>query len=352
MNKGSAEAISCGLCSNLFHLACVGFTDSPAKASTWTCPECKAKIPRKNNDDTPVKCTSERVVASCVREQSVCMSPSDSAHEATSEYSLADEFKLLREVFREELSGLRSEMQEIRRELSKVSSSLLLCNERIDGLDLRVSSVEKHCNERLKEFDSRLTVMEKHALEQTHSDPTSTEVAIAQLRAELNDRDQELLLNDLDITGISEEKSESVIHIATLVAAKLGVKLDESDIVRAERVGPIRGGREEVSTRPIVVRLARRALRDDIIRAARVRRAATTADMNLPGPERRFYVNERLTKYNRQLFNSARVAAKKCKYKFVWSRDGKIYVRKSEGQPGFRVRNEQDIKRIFSTENV
>ena len=34
----------------------------------------------------------------------------------------------------------------------------------------------------------------------------------------------------------------------------------------------------------------------------------TTADLDLPGPGTRFYVNERLTKVNHELFRSAREA--------------------------------------------
>lgn len=98
--------------------------------------------------------------------------------------------------------------------------------------------------------------------------------------------------------------------------------------------------------------MARRALRDDLLRAARVRRGATTADMSLPGPARRFYVNERLTKTNRQLFNKTRAAAKNCKWKFVWTRDGRIYARKTEGQSGVRIRTDLDITRIFGSDNL
>ncbi|XP_069357538.1 uncharacterized protein [Maniola hyperantus] len=317
----------------------------------WECPECRVKIPRNNNDDTPIKNVSERDLTGAPA-QILCMSPNDTAHDITTDFSVAEELKLFREVFREELSSMRKEMQEVRRELSKVSSSLLQCNKRIDDLETSVARVEKQFSKRIDDLQSRIVSVESQTKEQSNTDSTSVEATIAQLKAELNERDQELLLNDIDITGIPEEKAENVTHIAILVASKIGVTINERDIVRAERVGPVRGGRDKVTARPIVVRMARRALRDDLLRAARVRREATTADMNLPGPARRFYVNERLTKNNRYLFNKARAAAKNCKWKFTWTRDGRIYSRKSEGQSGIRIRSDQDILRIFGTENI
>ncbi|XP_045763078.1 uncharacterized protein LOC123865902 [Maniola jurtina] len=357
MPKDPAEGAACIGCQSSYHLACVGIQDKNKIVAGWACPECKAKVPRKNNDDTPIKISSERDLA-CAADQSPCMSPNDTAHDITADFSVAEELKLFREVLREELSSLRNEMQGIKRELSNVSSSLLQCNKRIDDLESSVTRVEKQFSKQIDDLESRIVSVESQPKERNGTDSTAVEAMIVQLKAELNDRDQELLLNDVDITGIPEEKGENVLHVTTLVAAKIGITLKESDIVRAERVGPVRagrdarGGRDEVTARPIVVRLARRALRDDLLRAARVRREATTADLSLPGPVRRFYINERLTKNNRQLFNKARAAAKSCKWKFIWSRDGRIYARKNEGQSGVRIRSDQDILRIFGSENI
>lgn len=351
--KESPETTTCTGCNNIYHLSCVGVQDRSKITIGWTCPECRAKVPRNNNDDTPIKVTTERdsyVLSSR-------MSSKDSARDKVADSSVAEELKMFREVFKEELSGMRNELQEVRRELSNVSSSLLLCNKRIDDLESRVTRVENQCCNRIDELEIRIFSVEKQIADRNLTDTAGLEATINNLKAELNDRDQELLLNDIDITGIPEVKAENVVHIATLVAAKLGVTLNENDIVRAERVGPVRASRDDATAgsapaRPIVVRVARRAQRDDLLRAARVRRGATTADMSLPGPARRFYVNERLTKNNRQLFNKTRAAAKNCKWKFVWTRDGRIYARKTEGQSGVRIRTELDITRIFGSDSI
>ncbi|KAI8423595.1 hypothetical protein MSG28_012673 [Choristoneura fumiferana] len=143
----------------------------------------------------------------------------------------------------------------------------------------------------------------------------------AELKAELNDRDQDLLLGDLEISGIPEAASENGSHLVGLVARSLGVVLDERDIVFAARVGAPRRSRdvaegggaagdagvsvERVRLRPLFVRLARRAPRPTCC-AARVRRGADTSDFGLPGSPTRSYANERLTRLNRSLFYSTR----------------------------------------------
>lgn len=54
------------------------------------------------------------------------------------------------------------------------------------------------------------------------------------MRWELQNREQELLLNYLEINGVPEAQQVSLGHIVALVAVKLNCKLDRRDIVNVE----------------------------------------------------------------------------------------------------------------------
>lgn len=167
--------------------------------------------------------------------------------------------------------------------------------------------------------------------------------------------EQQLLVNDVDIVGVPESKGEVAVHVVLTLACKLGVPLTDGDVVSATRVGAARDeSTGRARARPIAVRLVRRALRDELLRAARVRRGVTTADAGLAGESRRFYVNERLTKENRQLFLKAREIGVRLKWKFVWSKDGRVYARQhqSEDSPRHYLRSEADLKRVFGADAV
>lgn len=220
-------------------------------------------------------------------------------------------FAELRESFREQVATLRSENLKLREEFS--------------ALERKVDS----------------------------SDVAKMSEAISDLRNQLNDREQELLINDCDITGIPEHDGEPVGHLVMTLAAKLGMKLEERDVVSAVRVGPKRGlvvGAPAPNPRPIVVRLTRRSLRDELLQAARVRRGATTAELGLPPHEpRRFYVNERLTKSNRALFAMARDAGRAARWRFIWTRDGRVFARMENNSPRYVLRSEEDIKNFIKS---
>lgn len=100
-------------------------------------------------------------------------------------------------------------------------------------------------------------------------------------------------------------------------------------------------------SRPVIVRLIRRAKRDELLKAARTRRNLTTADLELVGEPQKIFLNERLTKINRLLFRDARSRAKQGGYAFCWYNQGAIYVRQREGKSAVQIRSEYDLDRIF-----
>lgn len=229
------------------------------------------------------------------------------------------------------ISGLiRDQTANLRAAITELTGTIRAQNDRIEQLELRVEELEK----------------------QTSSQPdfSSLRNTISDLQAEIYERDQALLLNDIEIAGCPEEASENNTHIVIALAKKIGVDLDERDVVSAERAGPPRTtGRDGAPTRPrpIAVRFTRRATRDALLRAARVRRNVTTEGLPVSRPAQPLYVNERLTKHYRVLFQKARELSRSYKYKYIWTRDGKIFVRQEDGKARHRIRSDVDLERVF-----
>ncbi|CAH1286854.1 unnamed protein product [Chrysodeixis includens] len=334
-----------------YHSKCVGVKGKVMQG--WRCPECKKNIARDNKAETPVRGAGSQVDLECSHysagtpdspvltqqpaladyREPASVSLSTDNRTGTTGQLLSDNppvYQLILDelrVVREELTCFRKHMEE---ELATLKGSVSGYSERIDTLEKKVES-----------------------LEQRACDSTRVDSVIAELRQQLEDRDQELLANDIEISHLPEVNSENPTHVVLTISQKLGVKLDERDIVSAERVGRRQlnaaspGGPTVIRPRPIVVRLTRRSLRDDLLKSARVRRGATTADLDMAGPAQRFYINERLTKSNRQLFRQARDAAGQAGWRFVWTKHGRILACCKPGDPTKRIRSETDIQALF-----
>lgn len=321
------NVVGCVQCQAKFHSICARVPTGAGASSAWRCPECRCSYPTDNRDDTPVRGIGSQLPAW----QSPAAADDSIAGITGRGGTVSDSEELTVEgaiqLFREELQEVRREIHEFRSEFFELRIALPPITERMDEIDRRLDDVEKRVAANVA--DSAVKVLEE---------------AVANLQLELHDRDQERLDNDVLITNVVEGAGENVLHIVTTIGTKLGVNLDEKDIVFVERLGRRReGGRP----RPIVVRLTRRATRGELMRAARVRRGATTAGCGLAGEARPFYINERLTRRNQELFQKARERCRLASWRYVWTRDGRIFVRRAEGEHSHRIRRETDMESIF-----
>ncbi|XP_063821048.1 uncharacterized protein LOC135071202 [Ostrinia nubilalis] len=327
----AVEAVTCPKCTAMSHRACVGVPPSAQVDGSWLCPECRARMPRANADSTPVRravgMQMHSMDVSCLEDQL-----NTTALDTTMEMQTMHDLCLDVRTFREEMKKASEECKVWKAEMLELRSFMATMGDRMTQLEERIGVIEKQVSSQQAD---------EGAIK-------SLETTVSQLKRDLNERDQELLLNDVDIAGIPEEEGESVQHLVLASAAKLGVSLDERDIVSCRRVGIIRLPTEaEPRPRAITVRLARRSTRDQVLKAARVRRSLTTEGLGLRSPPRPMYINERLTRENRLLFNKARELARKTGWRFIWTREGRVYARREHGEPARRIRCEEDLKGVF-----
>lgn len=359
--------LKCSLCKKKFDLRCANLSETRFQNSmtaqqknAWKCMHCIIKEPKTGVSTTPGRSdiegvSSRRGGATRMPQESPIeesVSPYSSALDSTDDVTIdhpSDIKILINEVrqFREEMSATRRQIIEFNATISKLSDRLDNCDNRIDQLGTRIGVLEQRMDNSVDIEQVDKTIQE----------------SIQHLQSELNDRDQELLLNDVEISCIPEDKAENLTHIVMTLASKVGMALTDEDIVSVARVGPSSfrpqsHGSSQLSQSPrpriIVARLARRAVRDKLLQSARVRRGATTEDTGLPGPPCRFYINERLTKTNRALFRRAREIGQRLHWRFIWTKEGKIFVRQHSGDntPRHRLRSEKDLARVFGSNNI
>ncbi|CAG9790321.1 unnamed protein product [Diatraea saccharalis] len=249
-------AATCGDCLIKYHRVCANISEKAQISKDWVCSNCKKDSRRGDNRQTPVKRSSGTEISAV---SSRGLSPSSHRVLASDSRQFGEDVGDhtdvggLREFFREFKEGME-EIRDFRREMAKLRESFTAYTERLDGLERRLEAVEKR-----RDGGDSARVAELKS-------------AVSGLKQELNDREQEMLLSDLEIGHLPEERGTSVFQAVAVLAGRLGVTLEERDVVFAERVGPT-PAEKEGRPRRMVVRLARRQLRDDLLQAARVRRA-------------------------------------------------------------------------------
>lgn len=362
----------------------------------WRCPSCQNITQRRRGDETPVRKHYEQSPTSAaIVNMSICDDPSQQDKsivdespqhvinagdsENTGMNKIMESFSSLLDLklanVRQDLVSLDSKLSSAKEQISKEIKNEF--NKAIDQIKLEFSATTDFLSDQIMGFKSDLCAMDERVKhlelensrlnselmivkkrQNSQSDVLILEDRIEQMHTELNDRDQMLLLNEVEITGVPEYPEESTGHIIQSFALKLGMIVEDRDIVSVDRAGPIRRaageGDAKPRPRPLVVRLARRALRDELLRNARVRRGLNTSDIGLPKHNPLpIYVNERLTKTNRKLFWQARQAGSSANWKYVWTKGGRIYAKRTDGgNRAVQIRSEKDIQNIFGINPV
>lgn len=358
------EQLRCVACRDYYHYGCLNMTSArfmankPKLEKSWLCSVCSNVTARKViKDDTPVRAAAAPPPPQVVQSEadmSVCDVSLHKLDDVARHIGLEELISKLESRLVAKVDDVLKEIHAVKAEFTRttdfLSEQIVDLTKTVQAVTGRVVQLEQE-NERLKNELKAVSRVQRD------SNTSGLQEVIEQLRSDLNDREQVTLLNDVEISGIPEYEAESCVHIVSAVASKLGISLDQREVVNAARVGPRRStalpGESIPRPRPIIVSLARRALRDDFIRCSRVRRGTvTTADLGLPQHDvRRIYVNERMTKTNRKLFSLAREASRVHHWRFVWSREGRIQAKRDESSTVHRIRNEKDL-RVFENISV
>lgn len=324
--------ISCNTCTAKYHIGCLNLSrDAIRSARTgsnnYRCPACKSKDKVRVTDSTPVRSGKRNEAAVPSDETSVVLNSLSSPNELAS--TSADILK----SFTKSMQQLQGAFNTLKADMVSFTTSLNVTTEDIQQFRNEIVEMKNE----LKELDRfKAEVIELRA-------------EVSDLRRQLDTREQRLFLKDIEISGITEQNGENLSHILANVTGKLGVDLDPRDIDDIKRIG-VRGyggnsGAER--PRPVIVTFTRRAPRDQLLRAARVRRGLTTDMIQVPGNPRRIYLNEHLTKSNRVLYSKARAAGTQLKFKFVWTSNGKIFMRRTETSSVLSISSEAVIDKLL-----
>ena len=139
----------------------------------------------------------------------------------------------------------------------------------------------------------------------------------------------DLVMNRKDMEAILDRKlrirytNKIVVNFAT----KIGVTLTESDLSISHRNPGEENGRS--SHTPIIVKFTRRGLRDKLFKARFQLKNITSKDIGYTRhPATKIFITENLTKRRREIHKPCLQMKKENNYKYLWTRYGKIFLRK------------------------
>lgn len=237
-----------------------------------------------------------------------------------------------------EFTSIKNDYTSIKKITQDIISDHIKINEEFDSIKTSIQFIsdnDDEVNTKLK-----LVTEDVKKIVSLESKLSEVQAQNRMLTLQINMNDQRDRLMNLEIVGVPENPEEKPINIVLKIAELSNIKVDPTQIVYANRITP----KTKIEGRPriIIAKLTSRVLKDNIISGARKQRL-TTKDLCTTSEIRPIFVNDNLTSYNKQLLKKSKELAKNKEYQYVWSKNGKIYIRKSDTSPMIHISDEKDL---------
>lgn len=238
-------------------------------------------------------------------------------------------FEELKRELKQEFRELRESLErDIRKDIRDIKNSLSFINESYEQMKTSVNRVE------LENGELRTSV------EKLEKERDALRAEVKQHEVRLLQNEQHMRCYNVEVKGVPMKQDEDVMEITNKIANTIEMPLDNGDIEACHRVRTT--GNTDAPN--IVIQFARRSVRDSFLEKARKQRI-TSDDIELE-PKNPIFINEHLSPSMKKLFGAANAKKKECQWKYAWTRNGKIFVRKTDTSAVISITHLDDLNKV------
>lgn len=327
----SKKAVNCSECGDSYHPICGQISAEMVKeiergVTDWRCIKCRGT----NNRRSFIKTGMDR--SDSISSLNNCTTERDTGN--------------IDSTFIE----LSAEIRNLSIAQAACLKSLEIVNKKMEDLQLLSKNVKIH--------DKRLNTLEK--------DNKEMKSLIKNLTLQVDNGEQRANINKLVLSGVPFLPDENLIDITKCAMAKLNVPIDDNDVRDIYRMfkpkqssintnipnSELAGSSQQnnnppetvtkakgstISLNPIIITFSSIKKRNEILKSFRINR-----DIYINNSVK-IYIQEFLIPNRQRLLRKAKIFGRTNGFKYVWTRDGNIFIRKSDGEKPISINNFTDF---------
>ncbi|XP_052752645.1 uncharacterized protein LOC128201152 [Galleria mellonella] len=342
--------LKCHTCRDIYDLSCANvsekrFNNNMTKEhkQAWVCPACRNKQPKGDNTNTPIRQGNlGNLNKSSDSEDSQSSYVTQRKKQSTSLYSHSED-ELRRLIKSEMRASLREELPDLIRPM--LEKELYPLKERLQDLQNTVQYISNQYEDLNKTISTLSSDYNKMKCQCDNLEST-----VLSLTERINTIDQNLRDSNIEIQGVPESKTENPLSIIKKIAETVSYNLSDTDVLNCTRVASM--NRNSKRPRAIIAKLRSTRCRDELYSAiARYNKShphnkLNSSNLGISGNIVPIYVSEHLSPFNKSVHAAARLKAKELAYRFVWVRNGHIFMRKNETSQFIHVKNLQVLENL------
>lgn len=227
--------------------------------------------------------------------------------------------KLIKDV-----AEIKTQNSAIQKSNQEIEKSLEFLSEQFESVSARVDTLEKQRKEHLLQISS--------------------------LEAKIEDIQRSLKSTTVEIRNVPvQSKKENMTDLISLVQ-NTGKALDV--VVHANDIKDVFRIKNKSGATTIVTEFTNSALKQEVIKSAKTfnkkhpKDRLNSSHIGVSGNTVPIYISEGLTSKGRRLLFLARDFATSTGYKYCWTANGRVFVRKADDAPYIEIKSEADIANL------
>lgn len=166
---------------------------------------------------------------------------------------------------------------------------------------------------------------------------------LSSLTSSLDNAERFSRQKNIEIQNVPKKTGENLMDVVSRIGASLQSPVDPLSIDYVTRVPTQVKNMPKNIIVPFVSKITRFS---SCIPEKRLSEKSSQAGLSVIDVADKLYINEHLTLTNKRIFKEARAIARSKGFKFVWTQNGNVLIRKSETSRILQISSEDDLKRL------
>lgn len=217
------------------------------------------------------------------------------------------------------INSLRDEiLNELNSKFNALLESVNFCSNKITDFE-----------NKLKDTDEKLKLLDKYKEENNE-----LKSKVSELDKKVHDLEQYSRINNIIISNCAESRNENIFDVISEISTKIGINLKDGDVDTAHRLQS--NNKSGTMARNIVVKFNSRRMKDNFLTAYRHKKK----DLH------QVFITEHLSHRNAMLLKNAKETLRPKNFKYIWTRNCKIFVRKDDTSRIHLIQHNDDINKL------
>lgn len=224
-------------------------------------------------------------------------------------------------------------MKQMNSKFAEFQASLEFTSGKMEDLEKTMKSVDQ----KIILMDKRQTKLENENIE--------LKTRLRKLETELQTKSQESNNHKLELSGLPPIDDNNIKQVAYQFIEKVGINQAEVGTFQVNKLYKPEATRSKTT---VVISFQTQNIRDNIMKKMKQGKIYLKVKDVVPNSneETNVYANEYLTGYYRKLFYEANMLKKQKNFSYLWVKEGKILLKKKEGDSVVRLTNMDDLGKL------